>query len=505
MKINDKYFISTPLIFLYSFIRPKEYVKQLMDSDSKLPIYITLAGLLILSVVIPFIDISKAFLSKGLFVFFLKFSIYAALLISQLAYMFFYTYFLQNSFIKHELKELRKTGKLEDEYWHKRVGFFHVFLTHSTYIVIQTIIIYLVGTLNLQSSIISSNRLYYATFITLLSFYSLYVHLQTLKYLFYKKTFLETFFWSFSKGIMAVICTLISLGGILAIPYFLFKLRKLINFYPLEVVEKKSNLKRNLIVFASSLATVFVGLFVYLAIEVHREKDDLPIKRERVFEIGDSENKSVTADGRVLSVRDLKEVLTFIGFLDKSELGKGYTQITEDAWTKFKFATNPLKYLELQVGNLLGVKYVKNFNSIEELKAKNPNASKEGLKYVFEVQKRYYETWERELSKNVELDRIADEFPHSSTTVVLNWRIDSMGNLINDSANIKKSSGSEPMDQYFLVVLEKASPFPVPPKKLLEKSNNEVNIDLEFAHNVFKKTKLGKVVKVQDTNLIKDD
>ena len=246
--VNENIF-ATPKVFLFSFFKPKTYARTILETKgkiSKVNIAITLIAWFV------FLPLLYIYQLKGLNISFqlliIAYIMYASVTITLLTYIF-----SQESFVNNELEKLIAEGKIESDYWHKSVGVFQI-----CFVLLNPIVIAIFITVFL--TVIKCNVLIGTIFWC----YGFYVALQIQKIIFFKKNIIEAFFWFAGNTLLALIYFLLSIFGLFAIPYLLFKLKNITNFYPSTTFQKRNFLLRKVILFFGSFTILPVGLILLL-------------------------------------------------------------------------------------------------------------------------------------------------------------------------------------------------------------------------------------------------
>lgn len=237
-----------PNVFFYSFFKPKIFLENAIKSRWRVPGFIVFIEIL----TVIFLPNTASGINKMLATFFMPgmFKGYGVIIflilfllpaIFKLASYFIYSYLIQRSFIQHELKELMTSEGNKSGYWHCDVGFFNITFISGMNLVTFSILGSLVCNFKPAVNAHMSLIIFWAV-IVILIIYTLYVQLLTLKILFNKKGLFETFFWQWGKGIIATSLTVVSLFGILAIPFILLNINSLKKFYPTDTLTPSKNL-----------------------------------------------------------------------------------------------------------------------------------------------------------------------------------------------------------------------------------------------------------------------
>ena len=228
MENTAKSVIASPIVYLYSLCKPKDFIDQLFKTNTKIPL-----PLILIAIIINFIGFeSFQYLSElskinsteigviYLLIVFVK-------IIYALSNWFYLSYLLQGSFVKHELREAEENGMVGDNYWHKEAGFFQVMSIPILPMVGACLIFLFLMLLK----IVGIPLFILKICLVLLVLYLSYAGLAIIKSLYFKKSLFQTFLWVFRLGVLSFIYTLISLFGFLTIFFILFKQKKIKTFY----------------------------------------------------------------------------------------------------------------------------------------------------------------------------------------------------------------------------------------------------------------------------------
>jgi len=263
MQTNQE-ILKFPNVFFFAFFRPKVFIEAAIKLHWKAPISVILIELLTL----VFLPVTSSEIGKVLATF--KFSniglflvILSIILIFKLTILFLYMYFLQKSFIQHDLNRITSNEELEGKSWYKNVGFYNILFIYFAHSVVGLILLSLIFDLRPALTELPLKALLWLVLLVLLSVYYLYVNLLTLKMLFNKKSFVETFFWQWGKSILASTVTAFSLFGILLIPFIWLNAKHLKNLYPTDGLITKRTQLDNVFIIIPVVSFIFLSFGIY--------------------------------------------------------------------------------------------------------------------------------------------------------------------------------------------------------------------------------------------------
>ena len=119
--------------------------------------------------------------------------------------------------------------------------------------------------------------------------------------------------------------------------------------------------------------------------------------------------------------------------------------------------------------------------TIDQLKEINPSANVNQIKYIYNLQEKYYKLFKKEYPQYKD----SLDLPEVSKCVYFGWKVNSAnGFLVDHSENIIKSSGHKPLDNFCLDLIKQCSPFEGLKTDSPDGKYNEIEIHFLFTRNV---------------------
>lgn len=214
-----------PLIYFYSFFKPKTFITKLITENLKIPIYIFFIGFMFLLIALTCLSLLYGTVAKGLS----EFAIASSFLniiapIGMLIYTIVFNYLLQTSFRKNEFQGLKTSYNSDLTKWYIEGGFLQVMFAQSIHVFLPQII-------QMFESKAEEAPFYVSILFFIFLTYSIFVDFITVKVLFHKEGLFDTIAWYSWNRTIAFIITIVSLFGILLIPFIFFKRKELKDFY----------------------------------------------------------------------------------------------------------------------------------------------------------------------------------------------------------------------------------------------------------------------------------